>query len=363
MSKIKGRLFYKHDKDIWDQLIQQTPSKKSTLNYLKSRGLLLSTDNDKEYIAEYVAPWFTSFFDLNFFVEESGGAYSRKRFISSEVLLDYNENNIKEIIKHLNTDSDINMTIRKNGDSFSLNDVYMTADFTKNALSQNITNIAEIEIKKTDDNKILIRSNNDDKARKITSRIKEKLKEDNQDTYDEFLISFSTLTNPKARTEFFLEILKHIDGYETIDMKSAAIGKLNSTSIDEALDEKEVSSINRVVLNGESVHYSPELSNLLKKGFYITRIEWTMVSNLQSGDKIDLYAEFRDPNNCSDFMYALQRVYNGKGDGTYNLNGKSPSHMENLAIIPKLEYSAKKAFELITQQYEQSSNDLEDGVD
>lgn len=362
MSKIKGRLFYKHDKDIWDQLIQQTPSKKSTLNYLKSRGLLLSPDDDKEYIAEYISPWFTSFFDLNFFVEENGGAYSRKRFISSEVLLDYNESNIKALVKQLNSDSDINVTMKKNGDSFALNEVYTTADFTKNALSQNITKVAEIEIKKTPDNKILIRSNNDDQARKITSRIKEKLKHENQDTYDEFLISFATLINSKARTEFFLEILKHIDGYETIDMKSVAIGKLKTLSTDDTeLDEKGVGLIKRVVLNGESVHHSKELSNLLTNGFYITRIEWTMISNLQSGDKIDLYAEFRDPNNCSDFMYALQKVYNSKGDGTHNINGKSPSHIENINILPKIEYSAKKSFVLITKQYLQSTDDLENG--
>lgn len=362
MSSIKGRLFYKHDKDIWDQLIQQTPSKKSTLNYLKSRGLLLSPEDNKEYIAEYISPWFTSFFDLNFFVEESGGAFSRKRFISSEVLLDYNESNIRELVRSLNNDPDINATIKKNGDSFSLNDVYTTADFTKNALSQNITKVAEVEIKKTADNKILIRSNNDERARKITSKLKEQLRQNNQENYDEFLISFATLTNPKARTEFFLEILKHIDGYETTDMKSVAIGKLNTITTDESeLDAKGVGLIKRIVLNGESVHHSKELTNLLTKGFYITRIEWTMISDQLSGDKIDLYAEFRDQNNCSDFMYALQKVYSSKGDGNHNVNGKSPSHIENMNILPKIEYSAKHSFKIITDRYLKNTDDLENG--
>lgn len=59
MSKIKGRLFYKDDKNIWDALVQQTPSKKSVKKYLQSQGLLLSSKDEKEDFAEYLAPWFT----------------------------------------------------------------------------------------------------------------------------------------------------------------------------------------------------------------------------------------------------------------------------------------------------------------
>jgi hypothetical protein len=98
MSKIKGSLFHKDDKNIWDALMHQTPSKKAVKTYLKSHGLLLSSEDEKEDFAEYIAPWFTSFFDQKFIVEEKGGGNARKRFTNSEILIDFDKEEVRKLL-------------------------------------------------------------------------------------------------------------------------------------------------------------------------------------------------------------------------------------------------------------------------
>lgn len=355
MSKIKGSLFHKDDKNIWDALMHQTPSKKAVKTYLKSHGLLISNEDEKEDFAEYIAPWFTSFFDQKFIVEEKGGGNARKRFTNSEILIDYDKEEVKELLLDMKKDSGLglNISIKSNEDSLVIEETYTKADLTKNVLSQNIPKTAEIEIKRTEDNKLLIRSNNDEQAHKIVSILKDRIKESNKATYDEFVISFVSLADPKARTDFFLKLINDIDGYKTVDMKSVAVSKSDASSFDQddELDEQTLGYIKRIMLDGGSVHQSKELSNLLKAGFYITKIEWTMESKLTTGDKIDLYSEFKNTNNCSDLIYALQRVYTRNDDGTFKSTGKTASHIENSQILSKIESSAKRSFLAIQEEY------------
>lgn len=355
MNRIKGSIFYKDDKNISDALKQQTPSKKTLENHLKSRGLLLSPDDSKEDIAEYLAPWFTSFFDQKFIVEEKGGGNTHKKFTNSEVLVDYSDSDIKDILREIKRDSslEMNFNIKHFENSIVIEESYTKPDFTKNVLSQNIPKTAEIEIKRTAEGKVLIRSNNDEHASKITSIIRSKLQEANPEDYDEFVISFVGVTDSRIRTKFFLDLAQYIDGYKISNMKSVAVGKADPTVLheDEDVDDETLGYIKRIMLNGGSVHQSKELTNLLDQDFYITRIEWTMESEMLSGDKIDLYAEFKDTNNCSNLVYALQRVYTKKQDGGFVITGKAPSYMDNNNILPKIESSAKRAFNLAQQDF------------
>lgn len=357
MSKIKGSMFYKHDKDISDALKQKTPSKNKLQNYLKNKGLLLSTEDTKEEIAEYIAPWFTSFFDQKFIVEEKGGGNTQKKYNNVEIDYEYDNNDLKEILKSIKRDKnlDMNFTVTSHENSTIIEDSYTVPDFTKNTLSQNIPKTAEIEIIKTSEGKTLIRLNNDEHAKKISSIIRNKLREKNPESYKEFVIDFSAITDSTIRTEFFFDLTRNIEGYKTTDMKSVAVDKIDGSDSyeyqdeDEDEDDKTLGYIKRVMLNGGSVHQSPELMSLLDKEFYITRIEWTMESELLSGDKLDLYAEFKDTDNCSDFIYAIQKVYTRKQDGDFTVTGKSPSSMDNKVILPKIENSAKEAFKLAAQ--------------
>jgi hypothetical protein len=247
----------------------------------------------------------------------------------------------------------LNINIKSNEDSLVIGETYTKADLTKNVLSQNIPKTAEIEIKRTEDNKLLIRSNNDEQAHKIVSILKDRLKENNKETYDEFIISFAALTDPKARTDFFLKLINDISGYKTVDMKSVAVSKSDASSFDQddELDEQTLGYIKRVMLDGGSVHQSKELTSLLKEGFYITKIEWTMESKLTTGDKIDLYSEFKNTNNCSNLIYALQRVYTRNDDGTFKSTGKTASHIENSQILSKIESSAKRSFLTVQEEH------------
>lgn len=359
MNRLKGNLFYKNDKNILDALVQQTPGKKSIQNHLKDRGILLSVEDDKEDIAHYIAPWFTSFFDQKYIVDERSGGSSAKRFSNTELLVEYDKETLQDILTEIKQDSSLglNINITSHENTIVAKEAYVKPDFSKNVLSQNQPKTAEIEIIKTNENTILIRTNNDEQARKISSALKNKIREKNKDNYEEFLISFASITDPDTRTQFFQDLINNIEGYKTTDMKSVYVSKSDLKN-DNEVDEEKLSFIKKVMLNGGSVHQSKELTTLLEAGFYITRIEWTMESISSTGDKIDLYAEFRDTTNCSDFIYALQHVYQRKRDNDFVVVGKSPSYIENSVMLPKIEKSSKQSFQRVVDNYKKNNEDL-----
>lgn len=343
MSKIKGLSFFKTDKDIFDQLTQRTPSKTSVLEHLKQRGLLVSYQEERQDLAEMISPWFTSYFDQKFIINELGGGNSQKKHNSTEILLDYNIQDIHDILREIKKDNSFNIVKNNNG-SFNITETYTKVDFTKNVLSQNTQKTAEIKIEKTEQGRILIRTNADEKANTITEAIKEKMKEKNVDNYQEFEINLSTITEPANRTQFFLELISNIDGYDLTDVTSAFINK-NATQ--EEADEETVGFIKKIALNGDSVHTSSEFQSLTKDGFYLTKIEWTIQSEVTTGDKIDLSAEFTDTINCSGFKYGVKRVYTAKGNAEYTA-GKPPSESDRTVILPKIELSARQSYDTIS---------------
>lgn len=346
MSKIKGLSFYKTDKDIFDQLVQKTPSKSSVLEHLKQRGLLFSHLEDMQELAETISPWFTSYFDQKFIVGELGGGTSKKKHNSLEIELDYKKSDIDSILQELKKECEFQVSKNKNN-SFDITKNYTKADFTKNSLSQNTQKSAEIKIEETENGNILIRSNTDEQATKIIGLFKEKLKEKNADDYKEFEINLSIVAKPDDRTKFFIELINGIDDYELVDVASALINKFTIT---QEADEDIVGFIKKIALDGDSVHTSSEFNRLTNDGFYITKIEWTIKSCSSTGDKIDLLAEFSDTTNCSDFKYSIKRIYSLKENGEYN-SGKPPSEMERMIILPKIELSAKKSYGKIMADY------------
>ncbi len=358
MNKIKGKQYYKTDKDIHDQLVQKSPRRSAILHHLSNRGLLFSSQEDKRDLAEMVSPWFTGYFDQKFISDELGGGNGRKKYDSTEILLEYNQNEISDMLKDLKKEFGFKITKTKTDLEAVLE--YTKADFTKNTLSQNIKKTAEIKFEKTNEGKILIRTNGDENAGHIVSAFKQKIKEKHPSDYDDFVISLSHTTTPSVRTQFFIDIINNIQGYRVVDMKVASISIMDSPEsiIDDTEIQKMEGVVKRMVLSGGSVHQSNEFQNLLKKGFYLTKIEWTMESNSATGDKIDLSAEFDDPNSCTGFRYALQRVYSKKENGEYNITGKPPSNIERMTILPKIELSAKQSYLKITQGDNSTSDSI-----
>ncbi|WP_230656943.1 hypothetical protein [Psychrobacter sp. I-STPA10] len=356
MNKIKGKQFFKTDKDIYDQLVQRSPSKSSILYHLKQRGLLFSHDLDKQELAETISPWFTSYFDQKFIVDELGGSGSYSKNDYSEVLLDFDSQEIKEILSDMKSDLGISFT--QSGESLEVLKNYTKSDFTKNTLSQNIEKTAQIKLEKTKDNKILIRGNSDEEADRIINTFKEKIKEKHSDDYTEFKIDLSNISDPITRTNFLLKLSQSIEGYDICDMQSASIYKMNKPDSLTEADEETVGFIKRMVLNGGSVHTSSELNKLLSEEFYLTKIDWTMKGKLASDDKIDLCAEFNDYINCKEFRYALKRVYKSKDNGEHNSTGQPPTSIHKQKILPKIESSAKKIYnEIIKSQIDDNSDD------
>lgn len=243
MNKIKGKQYYKTDKDIHDQLVQKSPGRSAILHHLANRGLLLSSQESKHDLAEMISPWFTSYFDQKFISDELGGGNGRKKYDSTEILLDYDQEEIGGILKDLKKDHGLEIVKTEKG--LEVKHDYIKADFTKNTLSQNTKKTAEIKFEKTSEGKILIRTNGDENAARIVSVFKQKIQEKHPEDFSDFVISLSHVIDPSLRTEFFMDIIKNIEGFRVVDMKAASISIMDSP--ESIIDNEDTQKIEGIV--------------------------------------------------------------------------------------------------------------------
>ena len=110
--------------------------------------------------------------------------------------------------------------------------------------------------------------------------------------------------------------------------------------------------IRKAALAGGSVLESPEFNQLHSRGFFISKIIWTVADPLPGGDKVELEAQFGKPSSCTDFKYLVRGIYNyNERTQDHNVTKRTPSKLETGVFNRKLEKAAKKSFDIVMKTY------------
>ena len=112
--------------------------------------------------------------------------------------------------------------------------------------------------------------------------------------------------------------------------------------------------IRKAALAGGGVLESAEFNQLHSRGFFISRIIWTVIDTQPSGDMIELEAQFGMPSSCTDFKYLVRGTYNyNERTASHNITKRSPSQIETNFFNNRLEKASKIAFDKVIEKYEE----------
>jgi len=354
----KGGLYSASDKAFFDALCQHKMSKPALQELLWRRGILKSSNCEKEYIARYFSRLNHDYFDHKLISEKVSTDSNREKqtahFSSTPVKIDILENVAKELIDD-RKEIDNSISFLTTAKSVQIKVSYSYYDHNKPEFKQLVTKDALISIESTSEG-LVVRAPNNDYVSEITSKLLSDIEKKCGRSLNVETISLYGVDSIEKKISFFESLITGIDNMELHDVSDVAVfnpdtGDQNTLGV----------HVKRASLNGEGVLKSGELRQFYKKGFFAYRISWSTVvkGNLES-DVYNFQAQFNDPEFCRKFSYLVRGVRKYLSPGDYAKNPSRLSESDEIRMMRLVEQSARKAIDFVYKDNGMENKNEED---
>lgn len=365
-SKSGPSIYIPSDKNIFDALQHKKVRHSEVLKFLRNRGVIVSPDLDKGELSKIIAGLTFDYSDYLYITRLLENPNRKEKTTRTTVKATSNNDQLVEACRKITKSAggEDSYKVVKKENSTVLVVTYTDVDFTKTELRQRTIKRCEIELQAEGD-EITLRMPATKKGKEISEKVKASLSDVIGEELEEEVISLESIAIPEARSLFFDELIKSISGHDLEDVSSVdvyhEIDKLDEDA--EELEDDESSTnfagfIRKAALAGGGVLESAEFNQLHSRGFFISKIIWTVMDTLPGGDKVELEAQFGNPSSCTDFKYLVRGIYNyNERTQIHNVTKRAPSRVESGAFNKKLEKAAKKAFDKVAGIYMGTGNE------
>lgn len=358
LNKSGPSIYIPSDKNIFDALQHKKIGHSEVLRFLRNRGIIVSQSLDKGDLSKTIAGLTFDFNDYIHITKLLENPNRKEKTTRTTVKATSSNEQLVEACQKISKPEggDESYKVVKKENSTILVVTYTDVDFTKTELRQRTLKKCEVELHAEGD-EVTVRMPATKKGKEISERIKSSLSNIIGEVLEEEVISLESVTQAEARSLFFDELIKSISGYELEDVSSVDVYH-EIDDLDENDEDEETSSANfagfirKAALAGGGVLESAEFNQLHSRGFFISKIIWTVVDTLSGGDKIELEAQFGMPSSCTDFKYLVRYIYNyNERTQEHNVTKRTPSRVETGTFNRKLEKAAKSSFDKIMKTY------------
>lgn len=356
LNKYGPSIYIPSDKNIFDALQHKKIGHSEVLKFLRNRGIIVSQGLGKGDLAKIIAGLTFDFEDYIHITRLLENPNRKEKTTRTTVKVISNNDQIAEACQKISKPEDGGESYKvvKKEKSTVLIVTYTDVDFTKTELRQRTLKKCEVEVHAEGD-EVSVRVPANKKGKEISERFKYSLSTIIGKELEEETISLESVTQAEARSLFFDVLIRSIPGYELEDVSSVDVYH----EVDDLEDDEERADsaniagfIRKAVLAGGGVLESTEFNQLHSRGFFISKIIWTVVDSLPGGDKVELEAQFGRPSSCTDFKYLVRGVYNyNERSKAHNVTKRTPSRVETDAFNRKLEKAAKISFDKIIENY------------
>ena len=371
-----GSLYFASDKAIFDALTQRGLTAAELRKVFLSRGIVISNDSDKKFLASRFSALFHDYYDYRNLSLLVGGRDGREKTtcitvtsaVSKEELTDA-ANSVKEwVTDELHEHAEVTVL----GDQVKLTVKYQKLDFTQAEFRQVVEKTAEIVLEKQKH------------GWKVTGPMNEKFKELTEQLYSQIeivtekdvstqAISLAAIADSSIRTSFLRSLIRNLKDMEVddvIDVSAFNPSDLDDEELisvdrdllvednpgDESDDEVELETeiplssnkiikIDKASLKGKGVLESKQLMELEANGFYLWKIKWkAKIKNLFGADIVEFEAQFANQVDCSDFSYIVKGVYRYT-NGQYSKSRVRAGTVEEQVLKIKIEQAAQKTLQ------------------
>ncbi|WP_426750249.1 hypothetical protein [Myxococcus sp. Y35] len=377
-------LFFADDKDIADLLLaaKQKLNKQRLIALARSRGIILSPEDDREAIVRYLSRLPTGWLELTTLLRatESAGRKEPTTYMQIEASA-----STKELHSAIQAVRDNRISGRDEVYSVAATRVgfisvtvqYTEPDTSKTRLFQRQPREVTISFEKCDSG-YKVRHQATGRAAEIVKEITERLEEDTSTKVSRRQIELKGVSDPGLRTNFFLQLMRGLPGFSSPDVTDVKVNRMPKDNVPafakmtetqalgedtdlvdategEPSEEQEAEAeakdaiigvVKRVVLEGEGVLHSEEYKRLTDAGLFVSHAVWKSLESSSEGRLIEFEAQFGDPNEGTGFSYAVLGAYKRKDDGEHRKARSPVDALEAAEFNAKLEQSAEAALNM-----------------
>lgn len=389
-----GSLHFASDKAIFDALTQRSLTSAELRSVFLSRGIVISNDSDKKFLAKRFSALFHDYYDYQRLSLLVGGRDTRDKttnvVVTSKVShkqLDDSLNSVKEWLV-ASEHNEAEVTVAEN--KLTLTVKYQKLDFSQAEFRQVVDKTAVITVEKQG------------KGWKITGPMNEKFKDITEELYSQIeiqteksvstrAISLAAIEDAAVRTSFLRQLIYNVKDMEVfdvvdvstfnpsdqedddLDLSDPAMVVEDSIEIEEELDESDddafdgedadedeeeenlpppqvkvhkIIRIDKASLKGKGVLESKQLLELEGHGFYLWKIRWKAREPVHGAELIEFEAQFGNQARCTDFSYIVKGVYNYH-NGKYSKSSAKPDSVVDQKMRLKVEQAAQKTLDEI----------------
>jgi hypothetical protein len=361
--------YYAEDKDIFDIFMSNRRrfDAKTLVGLARRRGICLSAETDRENLADYLARLVWSWPDLQVLLEMAETPERREKVASTRLRTEASSAEVRGAVESVKVLREV-----ANGEVFTVKNAsdnkvvvavrYSEFDPSRTRLQQRVLREATLEFERGPEG-FTVRRPAGERAREIAEAIASQLKENSGKKFEASEIALSGITAPELRTQFFLELMAGIPGFELRNVTSVSVDAAaphaeteetegdgdqeddeeNGASSPEA--EAMLGIVQKAVFDGESLLTSKEFQNLKSEGFFLSRSVWRSREKKTDGIEVEFEADFEDSTQCTGFRYSVRGIYERRTRGEEGLRkSRSPVPIERRAeLLRCLEGSAQVA--------------------
>lgn len=380
-----GSLYFASDKAIYDALTQRSLTSAELRKVFLSRGIVISNDSDKKFLASRFSALFHDYYDYRNLSLLVGGRDSREKttnvVVTTAVSKDQLTDALTSVKEWLVDNEHEQAEVAVHGDQLKLTVKYQKLDLSQAEFRQVVEKTAEVTLEKQG-NGWKITGPMNDKFKDITDQLYSQIEIVTDQDVATRTISLVAIPDAGIRTNFLRDLIRNLKDMEVVDVVDVSTYNPKDREdddldlSDEALvieDSIEVESedegedgdsetelakpqpearvhkiirIDKASLKGKGVLESKQLLELEGHGFYLWKIRWTAREKLVGSEIVQFEAQFGNQASCCDFSYIVKGVYNyNNGKYAKSLVRAEPVFEQKLKI--RLEEAAQKTLDAI----------------
>lgn len=365
MNKSKTMLYFATDKDFFDALMSspQQFSEASLRDIGRGRGIFYSEREERPALAESISLLTFGHGDVSAIVAEFERAGRGEKSSSMRIRATLTRDEIKsiteEFVRASAEDGERSTTYLKGDSGCAIDVKYNELDLSRTTLRQIQRKDAHIEVRMSGDETVIMYPSTT-KGASIAQSISKRVNVLRSTVIETEEIDFSGFNDPKAKTEFFYRLVTTLPGFKMEDVTSVRVesaqrdtlvpsSELTSAGGDDddetEADESEqmLGVVKAVALQGESLLSSREYQSLQRRGFFISKIQWSAKRQTSPFQIVEFDASFSDPMVGHGLKYSV-RGWSTQKNGIYTKGFNQIPPTEKQELTQLLEERAMALF-------------------
>lgn len=394
MSKIAfNALYFAEDKDIFDLLVRKSGgfTTKMLTQVARERGLFVSSSDQRDELAEQLSKLSWDWTQLQGLLATADRGERPERTATLELAtkreqLSEDMTTALDALKRETRPGD-QLSYTLSGTKYKVTYQSSEMDHTKTRLEQRKIRTTSIEIDTVAGQGYRIRHDANEKADVVLEQLFKHLNRDAPT--EKRRIELSGISDPKARTAFFLELMTKAgadladkdvsdidvtcfapsatDAEDPAEMDESLVGSEDAVETEEQAEEQRRAQSSRmlavvesVLLRGKRLLDAPSYTSLLDDGFFVRRAQWRVLARSVKNVIAEFEAEFSNGKEGTGFRFDVKGVYrsNRKSDG-FKKAREHATHDERQSLLTDLEVAAQGALSSVSSGTSEFLQNLE----